>query len=31
VNKPPVEASEDEAVKEETTQIGRALKELGVD
>lgn len=31
VNKPPVEASEDEAVKEETTQIGRALKELGVE
>jgi transposase len=30
VNKPPVEAS-DEAVKEETTQIGRALKELGVE
>jgi transposase len=29
VNKPAVEAS-DEAVKEETTQIGRALKELGV-
>lgn len=31
VNKPPVEASEDEAVKEERTQIGRALKELGVE
>lgn len=29
VNKPPVEAA-DEAVKEETTQIGRALKELGI-
>lgn len=29
VNKPPVEAA-DEAVKEETTQIGRALKELGM-
>ncbi|HXJ91333.1 MAG TPA: ISNCY family transposase [Terriglobia bacterium] len=30
VNKPVVEASDDEAVKEETTQIGRALKELGI-
>ena len=30
VNKPPVEAA-DEVVKEETTQIGRALKELGVE
>jgi transposase len=29
VNKPQVEAA-DEAVKEETTQIGRALKELGI-
>ena len=28
VNKPVVEASEDEAVKEETTPIGRAWKEL---
>ena len=31
VNKPTVEASDDEAVKEEKTQIGRALKELGVE
>lgn len=31
VNKPPVEARDDEAVKEERTQIGRALKELGVE
>jgi hypothetical protein len=30
VNKPVVEASDDEAVKEETTQIGRALKELEI-
>lgn len=31
VNQPPPEAAEDEVVKEETTQIGRALKELEIE
>jgi hypothetical protein len=31
VNKPPAEAADDEEVKEERTQIGRALKELEIE